>query len=134
MTLKYELQSGKIVEMDLATMPQALSLYRAVIQECKGTGLDISTATDTTLGDMLIKNQEALLNIIGSEIVINAIQNCCEKVLYDGQHYSLDLFENNEKARGDFFGLMLLVASENLRPFFPSLNSVFSMLSGIAIK
>ena len=76
MTLKYELQSGKIVEMDLATMPQALNLYRAVIQECKGAGLDVSTATDTTLGDMLVKNQEALLNIIGSEIVINAIQNC----------------------------------------------------------
>lgn len=132
--LKYQLASGKIVEMNLATMPQALSLYRAVIHECKGAGLDISGATDTSIGDMLLKNIDALLNVIGSEMVINAIQDCCEKVLYDNQHFSLDLFEDNEKARGDFFGLMLLVASENLRPFFPALHSVFSMLSGMAIK
>ena len=132
--LKYQLQSGKLVEMNLATMPQALSLYRAVIHECKGAGLDITNATTTTIGDMLLKNIDALLNVIGSEIVLEAIQGCCEKVLYDNQHFSMDLFEDNEKARGDFFGLMLLVASENLRPFFPNLHSVFSTLSARAVK
>lgn len=132
--LKYQLQSGKLVEMNLATMPQALSLYRAVIHECKGAGLDITNATTTTIGDMLLKNIDALLNVIGSEIVLEAIQGCCEKVLYDNQHFSMDLFEDDEKARGDFFGLMLLVASENLRPFFPNLHSVFSTLSAMAVK
>lgn len=132
--LKYQLPSGKLVEMNLATMPQALSLYRAVIHECKGAGLDITNATTTTIGDMLLKNIDALLNVIGSEIVLEAIQGCCEKVLYDNQHFSMDLFEDDEKARGDFFGLMLLVASENLRPFFPNLHSVFSTLSAMAVK
>ena len=132
--LKYQLQSGKLVEMNLATMPQALALYRAVIHECKGAGLDITNATTTTIGDMLLKNIDALLNVIGSEIVLEAIQGCCEKVLYDNQHFSMDLFEDDEKARGDFFGLMLLVASENLRPFFPNLHSVFSTLSAMAVK
>lgn len=131
--LKYELQSGTIVEMNLATTPQALSLYRAVVHECKGAGLDISGATTATIGDLLLKNIDALLNVIGSEHVMTAIQDCCDKVIYNGQHFSLDLFED-EKAKGDFFSLMLLVASENLRPFFPSLHSVFSMLSGMAIK
>lgn len=131
--LKYQLQSGTIVEMNLATVPQAVSLYRAVVHECKGAGLDISGITTSTIGDILLKNIDALLNIISSEYVINAIQECCDKVLYNGQHFSLELFED-EKAKGDFFGLMILVASENLRPFFPNLHSVFSMLSGMAIK
>lgn len=131
--LKYQLQSGTIVEMNLATVPQAVSLYRAVVHECKGAGLDISGITTSTIGDIFLKNIDALLNIISSEYVINAIQECCDKVLYNGQHFSLELFED-EKAKGDFFGLMILVASENLRPFFPNLHSVFSMLSGMAIK
>jgi hypothetical protein len=131
--LKYQLQSGTIVEMNLATVPQAISLYRAVVHECKGAGLDISGITTSTIGDIFLKNIDALLNIISSEYVINAIQECCDKVLYNGQHFSLELFED-EKAKGDFFGLMILVASENLRPFFPNLHSVFSMLSGMAIK
>ena len=133
MTLKYQLQSGTIVEMDLATTPQALCVYRAVIHECKGAGLDISGATDTTIGEMLLKNIDALLNVIGSEIVLTAIQGCCDKVIYDGQRFNMDIFED-EKAKGDFFGLMLLIASENLRPFFPAVHSVFSTLSGMAVK
>lgn len=131
--LKYQLQSGSIVEMNLTTTPQALNLYRAVIHECKGAGLDISGATVTTIGDMLLKNIDALLNVIGSEIVLNAIQGCSDKVIYNGQHFNMEIFED-EKARGDFFGLMLLIASENLRPFFPALRSVFTILSGMAIK
>ena len=133
MTLKYQLQSGTIVEMNLATTPQALCLYRAVIHECKGAGLDISGATETTIGDMLLKNIDALLNIIGSELVLTTIQGCCDKVIYDGRHFDMEIFED-EKAKGDFFGLMLLIASENLRPFFPGLHSVFSTLSGMAVK
>ena len=37
---------------------------------------------------------EAILNIIGSELVFNAIEGCCEKVIYDGQHYNIDIFED----------------------------------------
>ncbi len=132
--LKYELQSGTIVEMNLATTPQALTLYRAVIHECKGAGLDLSGVQEqSTIGKLLMDNIEALLNVIGSEFVMDAIVGCCDKVIYNGQHFSMELFED-EKAKGDLLGLMILVASENLRPFFPSLHSVFSMLSGMAIK
>lgn len=131
-TLKFQLHSGKKVEMNLVPMPQALALYRSIIQECKGAGLDISGATEKTIAQLLMKNIDAILNIISSETVINAIQDCCSKVVYDNQRFSLEVFED-EKARGDFFGLMTLVAVENLRPFFPSLHSLFTTLSAMVI-
>ena len=130
---KFQLQSGKIVEMNLATTPQALTLYRAIVYECKNAGLDISSITFESIGNVLLKNIDAILNIIGSELVFNAIEGCCEKVIYDGQHYNIDIFED-EKAKGDYFGLMLLVATENIRPFFPSLHSLFTALTATVVK
>jgi hypothetical protein len=131
--LKFQLKSGKIAELNLASIDNALALYRAVIQECKGAGLDISGEDETTIGDLLKKNMEAILNILGSEQVMEAIKNCCDKVLYDKQKFSMDIFED-ERARGDFFGLMLLVAVENLRPFFVELTMFFDLLLSGVLK
>ena len=131
--LKFQLKSGKIVELNLASIDNALALYRAVIQECKGAGLDISGEDETTIGDLLKKNMEAILNILGSEQVMEAIKNCCDKVLYDKQKFSMDIFED-ERARGDFFGLMLLVAVENLRPFFVEMTMFFDLLLSGVLK
>lgn len=131
--LKFQLKSGKIAELNLASIDNALALYRAVIQECKGAGLDISGEDETTIGDLLKKNMEAILNILGSEQVMEAIKNCCDKVLYDKQKFSMDIFED-ERARGDFFGLMLLVAVENLRPFFVEMTMFFDLLLSGVLK
>ena len=131
--LKFQLKSGKIAELNLASIDNALALYRAVLQECKGAGLDISGEDETTIGDLLKKNMEAILNILGSEQVMEAIKNCCDKVLYDKQKFSMDIFED-ERARGDFFGLMLLVAVENLRPFFVELTMFFDLLLSGVLK
>ena len=131
--LKFQLKSGKIAELNLASIDNALALYRAVIQECKGAGLDISGEDETTIGDLLKKNMEAILNILGSEQVMEAIKNCCDEVLYDKQKFSMDIFED-ERARGDFFGLMLLVAVENLRPFFVELTMFFDLLLSGVLK
>lgn len=124
---KYILNSGKMVEMNLATTEQALSLYRAIIQECKGAGLDITIKEDTTVQELLDRNMEAKLNVIGSEKVIDTIIECCDKVLYDKQRFSMELFEN-EKNKQDFFPLLTLVAVENLRPFFPNLDIIFTAI------
>lgn len=131
--LKFQLKSGKIAELNLASIDNALALYRAVIQECKGAGLDISGEDETTIGDLLKKNMEAILNILGSEQVMEAIKGCCDKVLYDKQKFSMDIFED-ERARGDFFGLMLLVAVENLRPFFVEMTMFFDLLLSGVLK
>lgn len=125
--LKFQLKSGKIAEMNLSPIETALTLYRSVIYECKGAGLDLSIADEATVGDLILKNTEALLNILGSTLVMDAIKDCCDKVLYNKQRFSMEIFED-EKTRGDFFPLMYLVALENLRPFFPEAHIIFNVI------
>lgn len=132
--LKFQLKSGKMVELNLAPMTECLTLYRAIIHECKGAGLDITIANEETIAEVLTKNIDALLNVIGSEYVMEAIKGCMAKVLYDKQRFNIDLFENDEKARGDFFPLLTLVAVENLRPFFPSLLPLWSAIESMVIQ
>lgn len=131
--LKYQLQSGAKVEFNLGTIEQALGLYRALIYECKNAGLDVTVLEGDTVLDVVMKNKEAILNILGSEHVIECIKECCSKVLYNGQKFSMDLFEE-EKARQDFFPLMMLVGVENVRPFFPNLHTAYSIILSLVLK
>lgn len=125
--LKYQLKSGKTVELNLAPVETALALYRAVVTECQACKLDLSIKDGMTMLDLMCQNSEVLLRVMGSEYVIESIKACCDKVLYDKQRFSMELFED-EKARGDFFGVMVLVALENLIPFFPQARSLSEML------
>lgn len=131
--LKYQLQSGAKVEFNLGTIEQALGLYRALIYECKNAGLDVTVLEGDTVLDVVMKNKEAILNILGSEPVLESIKECCAKVLYNGQKFSMDLFEE-EKARQDFFPLMMLVGVENVRPFFPNLHTAYSIILSLVLK
>jgi hypothetical protein len=145
--IKFQLKSGKHLELNLAPIDKALALYRAIIFECKGNKVKLDklieaikavyTGADSETGvsmlDILAENKEAILSIIGSEYVMNAIQECCEKVLYDKQRFSLELFEDKEN-RADFFGVMVIVALENLSPFFYQTPTYFTMLSAPFLK
>lgn len=117
MSLKFQLQSGKKIEIDIAPLEVCLNLYRAVVNECKNAGLDITIANEDTLLSLLMKNKEALLNVISSEAVMEAIKDCCPKVLYDKQRFSDALFEKVEN-RKDYFPTLAIVGIENIRPFF----------------
>lgn len=131
--LTFQLKSGAKVKYNLASIEQALKLYRALIYECKNAGLDITITDESTIADIIMKNKEAILNIIGSENILECIKDCCDKVLYNGQRFSMDLFEE-EKARQDFFPLMVLVGVENVRPFFPELRTVYSVILSLVLK
>lgn len=130
---KFILASGKVVDIPLATIEQALNLYQVVANECKHANLDLKIDDDTTVWQLLNKNTEALLNIVSSTAVLEAIQECCAKVLYDKQHFSIQLFEK-EDYRGDFFPMLELIALENLRPFFPVYHTVFDVISSRLLK
>lgn len=130
---KFMLQSGKIVELSLAPIETALNLYRTIICECKNAGLDLKILDDETIADLILKNTEALLNILGSERVMEVVKECSAKNLYDKQRFSMDLFED-EEARGDFLSVIYLTAVENIRPFFPNLHIVFSTIEGLFLK
>ena len=138
------MKSGKILEFNLAPIDKALNLYRAIIFECKGDKIKLDKlvtalksayageeAENVSMLDIILENKEAILSVIGSELVMNAIQDCCDKVIYDKQRYSMELFEDN---RADFFGVMVIVALENLNPFFHQTPTFFTTLSAPFLK
>lgn len=130
---KFILQSGKIVELSLAPIELALNLYRMIICECKNTGLDLNITEGESIADVIVKNTEALLNVLSSQNVMEAILACSIKNLYDKQRFSMELFED-EKARRDFLPIIYLTAVENIRPFFPNLHTVFSTVEDVFLK
>ena len=130
---KYQLASGKVLEFNLAGIEQALEVYRAVLNECKNAGLDLTIADGETVLDIILKNKEAVLNIFSSKEVMDAVVGCCDKVLYAGNHFSMSLFEE-EQAREDFIGVITIVGVENLRPFFSSLRLFFDSITGLFLR
>lgn len=130
---KYQLKSGAIVKFNLATIEQALTLFRAIVRECKSAGLELAINENMSIADLFLKNTPALLNVISSEVVLEAIKGCCDKVLYNDARFTMELFED-EQARGDFFAVMTLVALENLTPFFPEVRTVSSIILSQFVK
>lgn len=130
---KYLLSSGKKLDFNLAGIEQAVELYRAVLNECKNAGLDLTLTAETQLIDVIGRNKEALLNIFSSKTVMEAVQACCGRVLYDGKHFSLELFED-EAARADFFGCLVIIGVENILPFFPFLRSYLEPVQNLFLK
>ena len=124
---KYQLRSGKLLEIDLVPTELALELYRTVVNECARCKFDLKIEDGTTQLELIGKNSEAILRVLGSDEVMEVVQRCCAKVIYNKQKFSMDLFDNIE-AKGDFFGIMIIVALENLLPFFPHLRSRFETL------
>lgn len=125
--LKFQLKSGKKLEIDIAPIETGLNLYRAILIECKGANLDLSVANEDTMMDLLLKNKEACLNVLSSELVLEAVKDCCAKVVYDKQRFSMDLF-NKVECRKDFIPTMMIVAMENIRPFFEEPHIILDAL------
>ena len=125
--LKFQLKSGRKLELDIAPIDLCLNLYRSILIECKGAGLNLEIATEDTILSILLKNKEAVLNVLSSENVLEAVKDCCQKVVYDKQRFSMELFDKIEN-RKDFFDVMLIVAMENIRPFFAAPHIILDAL------
>ena len=125
--LKFQLKTGKKLEIDIAPIEVGLNLYRAILNECKNANLDLAVAEEDTIMTLLLKNKEACLNILSSESVLEAVKDCCAKVVYDKQRFSMELFNKIEN-RKDFIPTMMLVAMENIRPFFDDPHIILDAL------
>lgn len=130
---KYILKSEKVIELNIAPIDTALELYIAVVNACKGAGLDITIAEETTIADLFNKNIDALLNVISSKEVIEAIKECAIHCLYNKQKFSMALFED-KSTRTDFIPFMTLVCVENLRYFFGEAHIIFDVVLSNIVK
>lgn len=133
MTLKFQLASGSKLELDLAPIEPALNLFHIILNECKNANLDLTIADDTTIMKMILQNKDAVLNIFSSTDVQNAILECSKKAIYNNQHFELSVFENIQN-RCDFFGSLVIIALENLRPFFPQVLTYFQPIANLFLK
>ena len=127
MSLKFQLKSGKKVEIDIAPIETGLNLYRSILIECKGCGLDLSVADEETVMSLLLKNKEAVLSVLSSETVLEAVKDCCARVVYEKQRFNMEIF-NKVENRKDFIPLMMIVAMENIRPFFAEPHIILDSL------
>lgn len=128
MTLKFQLKSGRKLELDIAPIEVGLNLYRSILIECKGAGLDLNIESEDTIQSLLLKNIDAALNVLSSELVLEAIKDCCSKVVYNKQRFNMALFDDLEN-RQDFISVMHIVAIENLRPFFASPHIILDAIA-----
>ena len=131
--LKFQLASGSKLEFNLAPLEPGLELFHCILNECKNANLDLTAADEETYMNLIMKNQKAIFNLFSSSEVQQAIIDCSKKVLYNNQHFELSLFED-EKNRKDFFGALVIIAMENLRPFFPEALTFFQPIANLFLK
>jgi len=131
--LKFQLKSGKKIAVDYAPIDKALTLLRTVLIECKKAGLDLKITEGMQVIELIQNNTPALLGVLSSETVLEAVKECCDKALYDDKRFSMDEFEKPE-CRQDFIGFMITVAIENLTPFFPQARTVLSPIQSLFLR
>jgi hypothetical protein len=74
----------------------------------------------------------AFLNLLISKDIKLCLEKLFTKCLYENQKINNDLFDNNIKARGDYFVICWEVARYNLTPFLPkNLNFVSFLKEGM---
>ncbi len=130
---KFLLKSGKKVEIQLATTSQALNLLQTALYIASKNDLDFKEFFEIPIKDIMLKNSKALLNLMASSELIEAIEGCAKGVFYEKMPYSRDIFEDENK-REDFLPCLFLIFLENLRPFFGKAPFIFKVLEELILS
>ena len=126
--------SGKVLIINTATTEEVKVLKNCLLEEIKKHPLGLKLLGNTqsifdkqvdfTAVFDFIKN--VLISIDTSETTTNAIFDCLKHCVYDKTHkVTLNLFDEVEEAREDYYEIVTKCCEENLRPFFKSLVSEF---------
>lgn len=126
--------SGKTLIINTASVEEVKYLKNVLLEELKKYPLGLkllgNTASvfdkqvDFTSVFDFIKN--VLISIDVSETAENAIFECLKHCVYDKTHkVTIDLFNEVEEAREDYYEIILACIEENLRPFIKSLVSMW---------
>lgn len=126
--------SGKTLIINTASVEEVKYLKNVLLEELKKYPLGLkllgNTASvfdkqvDFTSVFDFIKN--VLISIDISEMAENAIFECLKHCVYDKTHkVTIDLFNEVEEAREDYYEIILSCIEENLKPFIKSLVSMW---------
>jgi hypothetical protein len=119
--MKKTMPSGAELEIALAPFQDAKTLCKKVARELKTIKMDGKEEIfddKMNINPMLIK--DALLTVIDSEEIEEAISVCMKRCTYKGVRIDKDSFDS-EESRGDYFQVCYEVAKENLLPFMKGL-------------
>lgn len=128
--------SGKMLIINTASTAEVKYLKNVLLEEVKKypIGLKLLGSTESIFDKQVdftsvfdfIKN--VLISVDISETAENAIFECLKHCVYDRTHkITLDLFDEIEEAREDYYEIIFACIEENLKPFIKSLVSMWKI-------
>lgn len=128
--------SGKMLIINTASTAEVKYLKNVLLEEIKKypLGLKLLGNTESVFDKQVdftsvfdfIKN--VLISVDISETAENAIFDCLKHCVYDRTHkVTLDLFDEIEEAREDYYEIIFACIEENLKPFIKSLVSMWKI-------
>lgn len=123
-----------------ASMADALNLKRVFFKELANGNIDINNIKNQieksgSIQDLIKKFDfntiiNAAFNIMGSEELDSALIQCLSKSTYNKEKININTFDD-EKAREDYYELIIKCAEINLAPF---MKGLVSALQGLGNK
>jgi hypothetical protein len=118
------LKSGAILILGTPSFSQSTKLFKVICNELRLVDMDISSMDIRTFAGKDINSiKNALLQLLGSDAVENALFECAIRSTYNSLKITRDTF-SPEDAREDYFLVAWEVIRHTLRPFGKSLASL----------
>lgn len=121
------LASGAELVLHLADFKNSTALNRALMNAASKANMDID------IGDIKSNGMSALadlapmfMTIAGSEEVEDAIIGCLNRSTWNNSRISVELFDDNPNARGDFYEIAIECVKFNSQVFMKALLSKLS--------
>ncbi|NDK07871.1 hypothetical protein EOM39_01335 [Candidatus Gracilibacteria bacterium] len=134
MNTKKRLKSGAELEITMASFRDTKDLVDSIARELKKNDIDIKTLNleSEIDGGIINSLKNMFLGILVNEEIMRALNKCFEKALYNNKKITEDLFDNDERARADYFVICWEVARYNLAPFLNGID--LSLIKGVFPK
>lgn len=117
--MNFKTENGAEVVLNIASFKDAMNLKNAIGKELSKSDIDLKKVDlNTDLSEMF----NIILAIDCSDDVFKAIFKCLERSTYDGFKITENTFED-EKAREDYYEVIIECLRINLSPFFKGLTS-----------
>ena len=111
-------KSGAEIVIRPASFKNAMALKNAVMKELSSDGVDFNMDFNG-VADIV----PLFAKVDSSEAVQSALFACLATCSYNKAKINLELFDDHESARSDYYEIIIACAKENLSPFFKNLLS-----------